>query len=167
MTIKLKGIIWEDMVNYRKISTTLMFPYCNFKCDIEAGTAVCQNSVLATSPLTEIDIDDFMTTYMKTFLSDAIVLQGLEPLDSIKDIYTIANALRDWKINSDLVIYTGYKKSEVDMLTLHNIANIIPGTLIVKFGRYIPNQTPHYDKVLGVKLSSDNQYAEVIEKNAN
>jgi hypothetical protein len=31
--------------------------------------------------------------------------------------------------------------------------------IIIKYGRYIPNQTPHYDEVLGVYLASDNQYA--------
>ena len=34
--------------------------------------------------------------------------------------------------------------------------------IIIKFGRYIPNQQPHYDEVLGVNLASDNQYAERI-----
>ena len=34
--------------------------------------------------------------------------------------------------------------------------------IIIKFGRYIPNQKPHYDEVLGVNLASDNQYAERI-----
>ena len=34
--------------------------------------------------------------------------------------------------------------------------------IIIKFGRYIPNQEKHYDDVLGIELASDNQYAEVI-----
>ena len=34
--------------------------------------------------------------------------------------------------------------------------------IIIKFGRYIPGQKPHYDEILGVNLASDNQYAEVI-----
>ena len=34
--------------------------------------------------------------------------------------------------------------------------------IIVKFGRYVPNQLPHYDNVLGIKLASDNQYAKVV-----
>jgi hypothetical protein len=34
--------------------------------------------------------------------------------------------------------------------------------IIIKFGRFIPNQEPHYDEVLGVKLASDNQYARRI-----
>ena len=32
--------------------------------------------------------------------------------------------------------------------------------IIIKYGRYIPDQEPHYDEVLGVNLASDNQYAE-------
>ena len=33
------------------------------------------------------------------------------------------------------------------------------GKIVVKYGRYIPNQEPHIDNVLGVSLASDNQYA--------
>ena len=31
--------------------------------------------------------------------------------------------------------------------------------IIIKFGRYIPNSSKKYDDVLGVYLSSENQYA--------
>ena len=31
--------------------------------------------------------------------------------------------------------------------------------IIIKFGRYIPNQQAHYDDILGVNLASNNQYA--------
>ena len=31
--------------------------------------------------------------------------------------------------------------------------------VIVKYGRFRPNQEPHYDEVLGIKLASINQYA--------
>ena len=34
------------------------------------------------------------------------------------------------------------------------------GNVIVKFGRYVPNQKHIFDEVLGVELASDNQYAE-------
>ena len=34
--------------------------------------------------------------------------------------------------------------------------------IIIKFGRFIPNQQSHYDAVLGIKLASSNQYAERI-----
>ena len=63
--------------------------------------------------------------------------------------------------NDDIVIYTGYKKEELQnngyinqLLQYENI--------VVKFGRYIPNQQSHYDNILGVNLASDNQFAEKI-----
>ena len=163
-TIELKGIIWEDMVNYKKICTTLMFPKCNWKCDIENGVQLCQNRGLAATPSQWYDINDIMTKYMHTYLSEAIVLQGLEPLDSPLDVYTVAAALKCWKIDNDLVIYTGYNphEDEVDNI-IDSISYLIPGHLIVKWGRYIPNQTPHYDPILGIKLASDNQYGEIIK----
>ena len=34
--------------------------------------------------------------------------------------------------------------------------------IIIKFGRFIPNQEKHYDEVLGVELASPNQYARRI-----
>jgi hypothetical protein len=32
--------------------------------------------------------------------------------------------------------------------------------IIIKYGRFIPNQEQHYDETLGVNLASNNQYAE-------
>ena len=63
--------------------------------------------------------------------------------------------------NDDIVIYTGYNKEEersqdlIEFIKKNQYKNII-----IKYGRYIPNQTPHYDEIIGVKLASDNQYAE-------
>ena len=34
--------------------------------------------------------------------------------------------------------------------------------IIVKFGRFIPDQESHYDEVLGVNLASNNQYAKKL-----
>ena len=61
--IELKGIVWEDMVNYKKICTTLMFPKCNWKCDIENGVQLCQNKGLAVTPSQWYDIDTIMDKY--------------------------------------------------------------------------------------------------------
>ena len=36
--------------------------------------------------------------------------------------------------------------------------------VIVKFGRFRPNQEKHYDEVLGVYLISDNQYAKEYQQ---
>ena len=162
-TIELKGIIWEDMVNYKKISTTLMFPKCDFKCDKENGTQLCQNRGLAAAASQTYNIDSIMETYLSNNLSEAIVLQGLEPLDSAPDLFTVAAALKKYNITDDLVIYTGYNPEDNHARVIDLILPEVPGHLIVKWGRFKPNQLPHYDKVLGVNLASDNQYGEIIK----
>lgn len=161
--ITVKGIIWEDFVNYKKISTTLMMPTCDFKCDKEFGTQICQNGELAAAPSETVLINSLMRLYKSDELTEAIVLQGLEPLDSPIDVLTVAAGMKDFHIADDLVIYTGYNKEEVPVDFLHRLAAATPGHLIIKWGRYIPNQQPHYDPVLGINLASDNQYAEVIK----
>ncbi len=65
--------------------------------------------------------------------------------------------------NDDIVIYTGYTEEEVVtnfknyFLLLQKYPNII-----IKFGRFIPDQKAHFDEVLGVNLRSNNQYAKKI-----
>ena len=162
-TIELKGIIWEDFVNYKKPCMTLMFPRCDFKCDRENGVVLCQNRGLAAAPSQTYAIDSIMESYINNDITEAIVLQGLEPLDSPTDIYTVAAAIKEYNITDDIVIYTGYNSEDMGARVLDLIAYDIPGHLIVKFGRFRPNQPPHYDPVLGVNLASDNQYAKVIK----
>lgn len=159
--IKVKGIIFEDFVNYKKPCMTIMMPKCDFKCDRECGTQVCQNSGLAAAPEQTVLINGLMRNYINNPITEAIVLQGLEPFDSLIDLYTVAAALSDFNITDDFVIYTGYNREEVasKLKPLYTT----PGHLIIKWGRYIPNQKPHYDSVLGVYLASDNQYGELIK----
>ena len=163
-TIEIKGIIWEDLVNYKKISTTLMMPKCSFKCDKENRVQVCQNWELAAAPSQTVLIEDVIKKHMQNPLTEAIVLQGLEPLDSMVDVCTVAASLKALKCHDDLIIYTGYNKSEIEPALIQNLAFLTPGKLIIKWGRYIPNQKPHFDPILEVNLASDNQYAEEIEK---
>ena len=155
-----KGIIDEDFINDKKPSMVIEFPYFSFKCDKECGSNVCQNSKLVKDPTLDIPAAKIIDQYLYNPLSHAIVFQGLEPFDSYNDIYYFIYALRFiFKNNDPVVIYTGYNKDEIlskieDLLKFSNI--------IIKFGRYIPGQKPHYDEILGVNLASDNQYAEVI-----
>ena len=161
--IELKGIIWEDFVNYKKPCMTLMFPKCSFKCDKENGVQLCQNWGLAAAPSQTVQIESLIKRYMENPITEAIVLQGLEPLDSLIDCYTIAAYLNICGCRDDFIIYTGYNKSEIPSQIIQGLANLIPGHLIVKWGRYIPNQEPHLDPILGIKLASDNQYGELIK----
>lgn len=154
----LKGIIDEDFVNYKKPCMTLMFPYCTFKC----GTELCQNSNLVSESNIEISIKNITERFMNNDIVDALCCQGLEPFDSIQDLIHIVTRLR-LKLNceKDIVIYTGYTEEELEnkgyLSILREYKNII-----IKFGRYIPNQEKHFDDVLGVHLASDNQYAKKI-----
>lgn len=159
--MKLKGIINEDFVNYKKTCMTLEFPICKgFKCDKFNGKQVCQNSTLATEPDIEISADQIIQRYLKNPITEGICCQGLEPLDSFSDLVKFIWTLRTiYLCNDDVVIYTGYNKEEIQdkIEILQKYSNII-----VKFGRFIMNSSPKYDEVLGVTLASDNQYAERI-----
>lgn len=154
----IKNLIDEDFVNYKLPSMYIGFPKCNFKCEKECGKRVCQNGILATSHNIDIELDEIISRYMSNFITSAIVIAGLEPFDSFDDLYELVKHIRNCT-EDDIVIYTGYYNYEIiDMLQeLSQYKNII-----VKFGRYIPDQQLHYDEVLGVNLASDNQYAERI-----
>lgn len=156
----IKNIIDEDVVNYKKTSMFIIFPYCSFKCDKEAGCSICQNSSLAHEPNINIDVFDIVDRYIKNPITKAIVCGGLEPLDSWDELRELIWRLRD-KTQDDIVIYTGYKHEEITDKVM--LLKLFPN-IIIKFGRFIPDQEPHYDEVLGVKLASDNQYARRISQ---
>ena len=154
----LKGIIDEDFINYKKPSMVLEFPYCSFKCDKECGLQVCQNSALATASNINVSIDYIVQRYINNPITEAVVLQGLEPLDSWYDVVNFIRTLRE-RNNDDVVIYTGYTEEETctSIQELYKYNNIY-----IKFGRFIPNQEKHFDTVLGVNLASNNQYGKKI-----
>jgi hypothetical protein len=151
----IKGIIDEDFINYKKPCMVIEFPYCSFKCDKECGKQVCQNGALANSPNINIERMDLINRYLKNDITQSIVMQGLEPFDSWDDLISFIFLFRCYS-DDDIVIYTGYNLSEleekVELLSYFD-------NIIIKFGRYIPNQQSHYDSVLGVNLASNNQYA--------
>ena len=158
--MKIKGLIDEDFVNYKKPAMIIEFPYCTFKCDKECGQPICQNSSLIKEPNIEIDYDDLIIRYLKNPITEAIIFQGLEPFDSIADVTNLILWFREkYNCLDDIVIYTGYKEEEIKTFIEYcqQFENII-----IKFGRYISNQKPHFDEILGVNLSSDNQYAKKI-----
>lgn len=154
----IKGLKDEDFVNYKKPSMFIAFPSCNWKCEKECGMRVCQNSTLATSEDIEINIDKLIDRYLNNPITKAVVCGGLEPFNSWKDLMDFIVKFRQ-KTDDDIVIYTGFKEEEISYAVdwMHLFPNII-----IKFGRYVPNQKPHYDEVLGIKLASDNQYAKRI-----
>lgn len=157
--MNVKGIIFEDTVNYKKISLTIMMPICNFKCDKECGKPVCQNSELAHQSGYEIDPKHIIENYyINNPITEALVFQGLEPFDSWPDLFYFISLFREKSLD-DIVIYTGYKENEIGTL-IEDLTRF--DNIIVKFGRYIPDQESHFDEVLGVNLASPNQYAKKI-----
>ncbi len=156
-----KEIRDEDFTSYKKPSMVIGFPSCTFKCERECGCkGMCQNAALAIAPDRIIGVKTIVNRYVNNPITSAIIMAGLEPFDSEEDLELLITYLRV-STQDDIVIYTGYTKEEVQekkifqyLLKFKNI--------IIKFGRFIPNQQPHYDEVLGVKLASDNQYAERI-----
>lgn len=156
----IKGLIEEDFVNYKKPSMVIMFPRCSWKCEKECGKKVCQNSTLATSPNIDMSHREIVERYLRNPITSAIVFGGLEPFDSFGDISYMLHIIRhEYKCNDDIVIYTGYRQEEIAR-ELSMIAEY--DNVIVKFGRFVPGQNPHYDEVLGVNLASDNQYAQKL-----
>lgn len=156
--MKIKGIVMEDFSNYKLPSMFIIFPTCNWKCDRECGKRVCQNGTLAKTPIKDIGVDILIDKYIDNPISKAVVCGGLEPMDSWADLQLFVRNFRE-RSNDDIVIYTGYYKKEIaDKINwLKKYDNIV-----VKFGRFIPGHKKHYDEVLGIKLASDNQHAEVI-----
>ena len=155
----IKGLVDEDFVQYKKPSMFIIFPYCDFKCDREAGCSICQNSSLANEPNIEISFIEMASRYVKNPITKAIVFGGLEPFDHIW-LLRLINEFRKYT-NDDIVIYTGYTEEELEedgiLTDIKKYNNII-----IKFGRFILNQEKHYDEVLGVELASPNQYARRI-----
>ena len=156
--LTIKALIDEDFCNYKKPSMYIIFPFCNFKCDKEAGCAICQNSTLTHEPNFDIPITDIIRRYINNPITKALVFGGLEPFDSKGQLFWFIRELREYT-NDDIVIYTGYTEEELqkEIKNYQQFKNII-----IKFGRFIPNQEKHYDEVLGVDLASPNQYARRI-----
>lgn len=171
----IKGITDEDFINYKVPSMYIATATCSFKCDKEYGKPICQNSELVKQPDIDIPITDIIMRYLANPITKAIVFGGLEPFDRRYDLYQFIRMFRGkegFHCDDDIVIYTGYTENELfcnwyinsDFEHGYGLYDFLKtyGNTIIKFGRYIPNQQPHYDPVLGIYLASDNQYAERI-----
>lgn len=157
----LKGIIDCDFTNYKNPVLTLEFSQCDFKCDKLNGCQVCQNSALAHEPDINVDLETIWGLYSQNPLTKGFCCQGLEPFDSFMELFEFINFIRiEKQCKDEIIIYTGYDKGE-NMYVERFIRNY--HNIIIKWGRYIMNQQPHYDKILGIQLASDNQYGEMIK----
>jgi organic radical activating enzyme len=159
--MKVKDIIDVDLINYKKSSMFIATSICNWKCCIEQGfdKSICQNSSIALQKNIDIPVDEIFSRYIQNFLTNAIVIGGLEPFLQFDELIELVEYFRNHKINDDIVIYTGYYPNEI-MTYINNMKQY--KNIIIKYGRYIPNNQQHYDSLLGVYLASNNQYAEKI-----
>lgn len=167
--MKVKGIEDTDFVNYKKASMYIAFPSCTWKC----GRADCQNSPLALTEDIEVSKEEICERYLQNPITEAFVFAGLEPFDSFMDLISLIDCIRNkYNILDDIVIYTGYTEGEIRSgnfgkdpeISLKNFNYLVSEykNIIIKFGRYIPNEGTHFDRVLGVNLASNNQYAEKV-----
>ena len=159
--MRVKAIVDEDFVNYKKASMFIATCFCDWKCCTEGGFSkeICQNSPTALQPDIEIPYEKIFFRYIHNPITSAVVIGGLEPLWQINDILFLISYFRAQGCNDEFVIYTGYRPEEIlmELGLLCQCKNII-----VKFGRYVPGDTPHYDEVLGVNLANKEQYARKI-----
>ena len=160
--MKLKGLVDEDIANYKKTSMFLVTSKCSMKCNQENGKSICQNGTLLVQPDIDIDAEKIYTRYISNPLTSALVIGGLEPFDTFEDLKDLLCCFRQThQVKDDIVIYTGYTEQEAQS-RLKELEDYYP--LIIKFGRYRPTQQPHYDEILGVELQNTEQYAKIFAK---
>lgn len=158
--MKLVNLIQEDFTNYKKPSLFLGFPKCSGKCNILNGKIVCQNEALRNAEKVDISILEIIALYKNNPITKAIVCGGLEPLDTPEELIDLIESFR-YFIDDDIVIYTGYTETEVKNMLIYGHLLQYPN-IIIKYGRYLEGQKPHFDTTLGVNLASANQYARPI-----
>ena len=158
----IRTIVDEDFVQYKEPCMYIATAFCSGKCCKESGIplSVCLNDAWrGTATIAMVD-EAIIERYLANDITSAICFAGLEPFEQFEQMYNLISKLRnEYRCGDTVVIYTGYYKNEIEeqIEALKLFKNII-----VKFGRFIPDNAGRYDKILGVHLASDNQYAERI-----
>lgn len=165
--MRVKTIIDEDFVNYKKPSMFIGTISCGGKCCREANLplSVCQNDELHKQPNIFVPDDIIIKRYLLNDITKAFVIGGLEPFEQTDEVIHFVSTLRSsFGIDDDVVIYTGYYPYEKEA---QQAKNVLSGykNIIIKWGRYVPDKPARFDEVLGISLVSDNQFAELISKN--
>lgn len=160
-TMRVKSIVSERFQDYKLPSMFIATCFCDYKCCTELGLdiGVCQNAPLAQMEDKDIDDQTIYEQFINNPITKAVVVGGMEPMIQINEVIDLINLFRNQGENCPFIIYTGYYPNEIPepLERLKQYKNII-----VKFGRFVPNEKSRYDEVLGVTLASSNQYAKVI-----
>ena len=163
--MRVRKLLTERFQDYKVPSMYLAACFCDWKCCPDKPY-VCQNNPVANLPVTDIPDDEILDAYLADPITDAIVIAGLEPLLQAREVCSLIRRAAERDIRTTFVIYTGYTVCEArhigffDELKATGYGKDVQ--VIIKYGRYVPDQQPHFDEVLGVDLASDNQYAEII-----
>ncbi len=158
----IRTIVDEDFVQYKEPCMYIATAFCNGKCCKEAGIplSVCLNDAWrGTATIAMVD-EGIIERYLSNSITTTICFAGLEPFEQFDQVYNFIEKLRkDYNCDDTVLIYTGYNKEEIaeQIEKLKDFDNII-----IKFGRFVPDNPGKFDDVLGVRLASDNQYAERI-----
>jgi organic radical activating enzyme len=153
-----KDIVDETFQDYKKPAMFIATATCDWKCCTESGhdKSLCQNSVIANQKSIQVHNAEIVDRYISNPLTKAIVIGGLEPFLQADELFDLVYEIRE-KTQDDIVIYTGYQLIEV----AHFVERLaVYDNIIIKFGRFVPNEEKIFDDVLGVWLNSNNQYAE-------
>lgn len=162
-TILIKGLVDEDFVQYKKPSMFIGTCFCDWKCCRDAGCPVtmCQNSPLANSKSKVVEFSTLYDRYINNPITKAIVFGGLEPMLQFESVMELIKYFRQKGCKDDFVIYTGHYEDELqeEIKFIESFVKEYDGKIIVKFGRFVPDQESRWNRILGVELASPNQYA--------
>ena len=89
--MKIRNLIDEDIVNYKKTSMFIATCYCDFKCckELNLDICICQNSPIAKSKIIDVNNSKIVKRYLKNKLTEAIVFGGLEPFKQFEELYEL------------------------------------------------------------------------------
>ena len=66
--MKIKGLVIEDFLQYKKPSMFIITSQCSFKCEKECGIkGICQNSPLVKQAISDINDDLIVSKYLNNF----------------------------------------------------------------------------------------------------
>ena len=86
--MKIRNLMDEDIVNYKKTSMFIATCYCDFKCCKQLGLdiCICQNSPTAKSDVIDVVNKKLVKRYLKNKLTNAIVFGGLQPFKQFDEL---------------------------------------------------------------------------------
>ena len=155
--MRLKNVIDEDFVQYKNPCMFISTCFCDWKCckELNMDICMCQNSPAYDSKIVNKHNRALVKRYVENPITKSVVFGGFEPMLQFDELLELIKCFRE-QTNDDIVIFTGYYENEIadKIAQLKQFSNIV-----VKFGRYVPNQEQHFDEVLGVKLANKEQYA--------